>query len=523
MKGTLLFAAFLLGFCDGICQAGAQSGWEKELLYQSSVVQKMAEEGADSLRLSEELIRLGDLYSRQELYSEAMSQYRRAGSYLNTLGRGEVWVHLNNSIAQVHVAIENYELARGLLAASLDQADSVGNRPGLARTFGLLGVCAEKQGNYMEGLDFQRKSLAIYQSVKDQRGVSMAQEHMGSIYEDLGQFELAFDHFEKAYAYFRDKPQRATANLLNNLGDVRRKQGRFEEALVLTRQALDLAMELRDPHQLASAHKDLSKTYAAMGEFEKAYDHFNQADDYKGEALQLQNATQLNVLQTMYETDKKESEIRLLREQNDMNQANQRMLGISAAAMVGLFLVAMVLITRKKRAEGQLQELREKRLSEELDRHAREAEKLHREAKLKTAAMTRYSLHLSHKNKLLNDMARSLDHMASRSQMDHSAALRSMVQEIDHNLSQDTEWDEFMNIFEEIYPEFTKKLNALASEALSPAELRLGMLLRMNLSSKEIASILRVTPDSVRVARYRLRKKLPISQKKELVNFMVEL
>jgi DNA-binding CsgD family transcriptional regulator len=248
-----------------------------------------------------------------------------------------------------------------------------------------------------------------------------------------------------------------------------------------------------------------------------------QADEYKDEALQLQNSSQLNVLQTLYETDRKESEIRLLREQNAMNRTNQRMLGVSAAALLVLFLIAIVLNTRKKRVDKKIQEMRENHLLDTLERKSIEAEKLGKELKLKTAALTRYSLNLSHKNKLLTDLARSLDHIVARDHLDHSSKLRSMVQEIDHSLSQDNEWDEFMNIFEEIYPEFTKKLNDLAIESLSPSELRLGMLLRMNLSSKEIASILRVTPDSVRVARHRLRKKLPIDQKKELVNFMVEL
>ena len=107
--------------------------------------------------------------------------------------------------------------------------------------------------------------------------------------------------------------------------------------------------------------------------------------------------------------------------------------------------------------------------------------------------------------------------------MDTSSKIKELVKEIDFNLKQEQEWDEFMTFFKEIHPEFIKKLSALSENSLSPAELRLGMLLRLNLSSKEIASILRVTPDSVRVARYRLRKKLPIDQKDELVNFMIEL
>ena len=513
----------LLTVLSGFCQAGIPSSWDKELMYQRSLVQQMAKANGDSMRIAEELIRLGDLYAGQKLHSEAMAQFKRAGTYLDPEVPGPLVIHLENSIAAVHVATENYEVAKGILASSLKGADTLNNREGLARTYSLLGVCAEKQGDYLLGLEYQKKSMSLYQSLQDKLGEAIVAEDLGSIYEDLGQLDLAFEYFEKAYAYFRDKPQRETANLLNNLGDVRRKQGRYEQALLMTQQALDLALELRDPHQLASAHKDLSKIHAAMGSFQRAYEHLQQADEYKDEALQLQNASQLNVLQTLYETDRKESEIRLLREQNSMNQTNQRMLGVSAAAMVGLFLIAMVLTTRKKRADKKIQEMRENHLLDTLERKSTEAEKLGKELKLKTAALTRYSLNLSHKNKLLSDLARSLVHMADRDHLDHSSKLRSMVQEIDHSLSQDTEWDEFMNIVEEIYPEFTKKLNALAIESLSPSELRLGMLLRMNLSSKEIASILRVTPDSVRVARHRLRKKLPIDQKKELVNFMVEL
>jgi len=70
--------------------------------------------------------------------------------------------------------------------------------------------------------------------------------------------------------------------------------------------------------------------------------------------------------------------------------------------------------------------------------------------------------------------------------------------------------------------EYAKEVKA-ALQKLSATELRLCLLLRLDLSSKEIASVLRITPDSVRVARYRLRKKLPLEREDELVNFMLKL
>ena len=80
-----------------------------------------------------------------------------------------------------------------------------------------------------------------------------------------------------------------------------------------------------------------------------------------------------------------------------------------------------------------------------------------------------------------------------------------------------------MSLFEDIHPSFTQKLNQAATQKLTATEMRLCMLLRLDLSSKEIASVLRITPDSVRVARYRLRKKLPLDSTDELVNFMLKL
>jgi DNA-binding CsgD family transcriptional regulator len=196
---------------------------------------------------------------------------------------------------------------------------------------------------------------------------------------------------------------------------------------------------------------------------------------------------------------------------------------------VALFAIAAILtilynyLGRKRKAKIKIQEYKQRMLKAELDKKAIEERNLQREVQLKTASLSRYSLHLSQKNKILLDLANTLRNIASRRNMDTSEKIKALVKEIDFNLQQEHEWDEFMNFFKEIHPEFIKKLSTMSQDNLSPAELRLGMLLRLNLTSKEIASILRVTPDSVRVARHRLRKKLPIDQKEELVNFMIEL
>ena len=55
---------------------------------------------------------------------------------------------------------------------------------------------------------------------------------------------------------------------------------------------------------------------------------------------------------------------------------------------------------------------------------------------------------------------------------------------------------------------------------LSKNDKRLCALLRLNLSSKEIASIQNISPNSVDVNRYRLRKKLDIDSETDLSEFL---
>jgi DNA-binding CsgD family transcriptional regulator len=64
----------------------------------------------------------------------------------------------------------------------------------------------------------------------------------------------------------------------------------------------------------------------------------------------------------------------------------------------------------------------------------------------------------------------------------------------------------------------------MALEAnLSPAEIRLCCLLKLNLPSKDIAAILSISPDSLRIARYRLRKKLNLDAKANLNTFLLQV
>lgn len=74
--------------------------------------------------------------------------------------------------------------------------------------------------------------------------------------------------------------------------------------------------------------------------------------------------------------------------------------------------------------------------------------------------------------------------------------------------------------FEKIYPSFGNAIQRLVPDITSN-EIRLCILIRLNLSSKEIAQSLSITADSVNKARYRLRKKMGLTSKDDLYIFLL--
>jgi len=80
----------------------------------------------------------------------------------------------------------------------------------------------------------------------------------------------------------------------------------------------------------------------------------------------------------------------------------------------------------------------------------------------------------------------------------------------------------FKTYFEEVHNDFISRLKEKHS-GLTPREIHLSAYIRMNLSSKEIASLLNITYRGVEISRYRLRKKLELSREVSLSSYLLNI
>jgi len=152
-----------------------------------------------------------------------------------------------------------------------------------------------------------------------------------------------------------------------------------------------------------------------------------------------------------------------------------------------------------------------------------QTEKLQIELAGKNRELANSAMSLVYKNELLQKLSQEISKIKdSNGNFLGEDQLRKIQKVIDEGMNDERDWNLFESSFNEAHESFFKKLKANHPD-LVPNDLKLCAYLHMNMSSKEMASLLNISLRGVEIRRYRLRKKLDVPHDKNLVEFLMEL
>ncbi len=129
------------------------------------------------------------------------------------------------------------------------------------------------------------------------------------------------------------------------------------------------------------------------------------------------------------------------------------------------------------------------------------------------------SIFISQKNKILGLMRKGINRLMRKGKVVTKADIIRILDSIDESVKFENDWYRIKAHFEKIYPEFFERLLE-KHPILTPNDHKLAALLRMNLNTKEISQILKITAPSTEISRIRLRKKLQLPKNANLVHFI---
>lgn len=146
------------------------------------------------------------------------------------------------------------------------------------------------------------------------------------------------------------------------------------------------------------------------------------------------------------------------------------------------------------------------------------------ELDFKNLALSNAALRLLHKAEILSNIKNEIDTLLHKSsdKNEFSVDLKKVLRTLEGEVKEKLEWQSFSQSFDMVHGDFITRLKRNYPQ-LTANDLKTCAMIKMNLSSKEIAQILNITLKGVELSRYRLRKKLELDSTVNLFDFLLKI
>lgn len=433
---------------------------------------------------------------------------KRTAYSINDLNREAL---LSNDLGNVYYRSRLRTAAKKEHDEALALFQQARNNSGLGQTHGYIGHYYEKSGSYDSALLFQSKALSLYENIGDTVGMATIYENLGSIYEDRMQYDRALQFFKRAVEAYTLSPGKYPGiPSINNIGDIYRKTGQYDSARYWSHIALAMSIQAGNVYEQASAYKDLGETFHLLNENDSAFTYMKMSRKMLLNIYTAQNSQQTNFLNILYENEKRDQALQMLEKSKKIS----RILYVAIGTGVVLLVVIFYLVYSR-------QKMKIHKVEEEAAQNEAQNKMQQLQIDQKTKELANHTIAVVQRNQFLDDLKDTLATMVKDDKRDQKRQMQSLIQKINQNSQYESQWQEFNRIFEEVHPSFFQKINRMFPD-LSSNDIKLLALHKMKMESKEMSLILGISTESLRVSRYRLRKKMGLGDGVSLSNYLQE-
>lgn len=407
-----------------------------------------------------------------------------------------------------------------------------------------ISVVYGKMGQHAEALEYTFKSLAIAQKLNDIPATINALNNIGTIHSTTGEVDSARYYYLKSkeiaqtagIKYLAFIAEYNIANLYSNTGRFRESneltskllsstpglpansveilhtlmaknhhhEKNYRTAIALARPLFEEASQKNHKQSVINVTEILWNAYREIGQFDSSFHflltHFALKDSVYG----LENQRKLSTLYAELETIEKQAAIDSLEKDQLIKKSeyqNLVMLLALGSVITALLVASIVLAARNRERKQRLINI-----------------ELQSELKKNRQALHQQALRIIYINNGLADVEQSLKQLRAKLNDGKQQEVQQIINTLHLNKSLEKEWDNFDEYFGNVHGGFMKTINETYPE-LTTAEKRLASLIKMNLTNREIASILNIEPSSVKMAKYRLKRKLTLSEDQDIHAF----
>lgn len=459
-----------------------------------------------------------------------------------------------HSLASLSAYMDDNEKAIQYIRQAIKLNKLKNDQQGYAAGMVNLGIYYKNIAKLDSALISYREAEAVFQSLNDTFNIVLARYNVGIIYKKQKQYTRAETVMRDIYSYCERKQivQGQTYSMWA-LSSIYEETNRITEGLQLIDTAILLARRLNLINDLSGFYDLKHSLLARAGDYKEAYDVAQISREISDSLTGLVKQKEILELNAKYETERKDSENNLLRKDNQIKKSQLLVhrLGILAAVLVfTTSIILFIQLQRKMKHARQLADERSLRLEKENTASQLELEHAALLNKLKEEELNRVSI----ENELKSEQIGNLELQTGLKEQElvfqalAKAELTQLLQRMNDSLmpfktrlarkkdqeefsqvlsgiSRETSRDplsEFELLFRQLHPDFYEKL-LNRCPLLSKSELHISAMIRLNLSTKDMASLVNLSISTIETNRYHIRKKLGLDQGENLTVYLMRV
>ncbi|MEP2771517.1 MAG: tetratricopeptide repeat protein [Fulvivirga sp.] len=419
--------------------------------------------------------------------------YFNALEHYKILGDAKGSISMHNNLGAVYDRIQNYDkaLEEYFKAVELYNASTFDSTfDALPSLYNNIANIYQTRSDTSAALQYYLKAIELGKKSQNLKVLGISYSNLGKLYfTDLNEPDTAIDYLIKGLETRRTVgDQSEIAKSLLRLGTFYTSQGNYIQGKEYALKAVELSSEISSIETLTDSYLCLSQIEEGLGNNLASLEAYKLYKANSDSLKSKQASNELTRLQLQYDFDKANAV-----KEEAAKQAKNTYYLIIAALTVGLIIAVLIAIII--RYNSKKSELLRQNLAQDVESKNKE--------------LTTNVMYLVRKNELINNVAERLLKIQPKVLPENNKVVNNIILDLQREVDNDS-WDEFELRFNQVHTEFYDNLRRLYPD-LTPTEEKLCAFLRLNMSTKEIASITQQSYKSVEVARARLRKKLNLT------------
>jgi tetratricopeptide (TPR) repeat protein len=432
-----------------------------------------------------------------------------------------------NSLGSLSLSRSENDLALQYFKESLAIAEEISDEGFIANQLTNIGSVYENTGLLDSALYFMNQGLEIRTSFNHIRGMASSGLVIGKLLVKMERYQDAVDILNKSQSMYTGLNDDTGISLaLKRKAMALNYLGKSNQAFSDAENALFLARKIKNPSLISDIYSILADMMAHNGNYENAYQYILLHNRLKDSLANANKENILSELEIQFQSARKDDQIEMLKQQNEMQRKNNIMLLVSISALAVVLVLVMILFRLKSLGIIKQRKLHEQENiihQQESKLKEKEQHMLKEDLEARNREMASKALEMLRLNEMIESIIGKLEDFSDSNSKNEKLvnSLRSIVSELESQLKNNS-WNEFERIFNNIHSEFFDKLLETCPD-LTPAEIKIAALLRLNLNTKEIAALTYKSESGIKSTRFRLRKKLGLNSDDSLITYLMQL